>query len=339
MPLKYSMEEIKGEQDLTKRSQGIMLFLWHKRRPLTFITIASALISGVISFLIQPLYLSSAIVFPAATSSVSFSEQRNAKAAAMDFGEEEQAEQLVQILQSSRIRDKVVEEFQLMKHYEINPNGANKFFKLNEAYNNHVSFSRTRFGSIRIDVLDRDPALAANIANRIVALIDTVKNEMIAERTIPAFEVNRRKMEQMTKDRDNIVRRLDSLANLGVIALDVRSNLFQAYVDSKNPEDRADLKKKIDANMQYGAVYDALEYQRNEKTVKLEDFKVSYEQAESDANSKFNHKFVVEKAVKADKKDQPKRLIIILVSSLLSFFVSVFSLLLWEKYKELRLVS
>ena len=36
--------------------------------------------------------------------------------------------------------------------------------------------------------------------------------------------------------------------------------------------------EKIDANMRYGAVYDALEYQRNEKTVKLEDFKVSYEQ-------------------------------------------------------------
>ena len=330
------MGENKTVQDLNMKSQSLLLFLWNKRRVLIFITVGSALASLVISLLIKPLYLSSAIVFPAATSSVSFSEQRNAKAAAMDFGEEEQAEQLVQILQSSRIRDKVVAEFHLMEHYKINPEGTNKFFQLNEAYNNHVSFSRTRFGSIRIDVLDEDPALAANIANRIVALIDTVKNEMIAERTVPAFEVNRRKMEQMTKDRDNIIKRLDSLASLGVIALDVRSNLFQAYVDSKNPEDRADLKEKIEANMRYGAVYDALEYQRNEKTVKLEDFKVSYEQAESDANNKFNHKFVVEKAVKADKKDQPKRLLIVLVSTLLSFIFSVFSLLLWEKIKELR---
>lgn len=330
------MKENKEAHDLETRSQTLLLFLWNKRRALSLITLCAALISVVVSLLIKPLYLSSAIVFPAATSSVSFSEQRNAKAAAMDFGEEEQAEQLVQILQSSRIRDKVVEEFQLMKHYQINPNGSNKFHQLNEAYNNHVSFSRTRFGSIRIDVLDEDPALAANIANRIVALIDTVKNEMIAERTIPAFEVNRRKMEQMTKERDNIINQLDSLSSLGVIALDVRSNLFQAYVDSKNPEDRADLKKKIDANMRYGAVYDALEYQRNEKTVKLEDFKVSYEQAESDANNRFNHKFVVEKAVKADKKDQPKRLIIVLVSTLLTLIVSIFTMLLRDKVNALR---
>jgi uncharacterized protein involved in exopolysaccharide biosynthesis len=267
---------------------------------------------------------------------VSFSEQRNAKAAAMDFGEEEQAEQLVQILQSSRIRDKVVTEFDLMKHYEINANGANKYFKLNEAYNNHISFNRTRFGSIRIDVLDENPALAAKIANKIVDLIDTVKNEMIAERTVPAFKVNERKLAQMKRDRDAILRKLDSLADLGVIALDVRSNLFQAYVDSKNPEDRAELKKKIDINMRYGAMYDGLEYMRNEKIVKIEDFNISYEQAESDANTKFNHKFIVERAVKADKKEKPKRSIIILVSTVAAFFIGLFSLLLWEKYKELR---
>jgi len=299
-------------------------------------TFAAAVLSGVVAFLMTPLYLSTAVVFPAATSSVSFSEQRNAKAAAMDFGEEEQAEQLVQILQSSRIRDKVVTEFDLMKHYEINANGANKYFKLNEAYNNHISFNRTRFGSIRIDVLDENPALAAKIANKIVDLIDTVKNEMIAERTVPAFKVNERKLAQMKRDRDAILRKLDSLADLGVIALDVRSNLFQAYVDSKNPEDRAELKKKIDINMKYGAMYDGLEYMRNEKIVKIEDFNISYEQAESDANAKFNHKFIVERAVKADKKEKPKRSVIILVSTVAAFFIGLFSLLLWEKYKELR---
>jgi uncharacterized protein involved in exopolysaccharide biosynthesis len=299
-------------------------------------TFAAAVFSGVVAFLMTPLYLSTAVVFPAATSSVSFSEQRNAKAAAMDFGEEEQAEQLVQILQSSRIRDKVVTEFDLMKHYEINANGANKYFKLNEAYNNHISFNRTRFGSIRIDVLDENPALAAKIANKIVDLIDTVKNEMIAERTVPAFKVNERKLAQMKRDRDAILRKLDSLADLGVIALDVRSNLFQAYVDSKNPKDRAELKKKIDVNMKYGAMYDGLEYMRNEKIVKIEDFNISYEQAESDANTKFNHKFIVERAVKADKKEKPKRSVIILVSTVAAFFIGLFSLLLWEKYKELR---
>ena len=148
--------------------------------------------------------------------------------------------------------------------------------------------------------------------------------------------MGRRKKEQLEKDRNAILAQLDSLSSLGVMSLDGRTNLFQAYVDAKNPAEKAEIKRTIDVNLEHGSTFDGLEFIRNEKIMQLEEFQVSYEQAESDANNKFNHKFVVEKAVKADKKDQPKRLIIVLVSTLLSFIFSVFSLLLWEKIKELR---
>ena len=321
--------------DLAESRQTLLRFLLAKRKPIVIITVLISLGSVVASLLMTPLYLSTAIVFPAATSSVSFSEQRNAKSAAMDFGEEEQTEQLVQILQSSRIRDKIVSQFNLMAHYEIAASDVNKNYKLTKAYEGHFSFGRTRYGSIKIEVLDEDPKLAALMANKIVDLIDTVKNDMISERTIPAFEVNRRKKEQMERERDSVLNCLDSLAEMGVIALDVRSNLFQAYVDSKDATDRAELKKKIEINMKYGAKYDGLEYIRNEKTVKLEDFRISYEQAESDANAKFNHKFIVERAVVADRKEKPKRMIIVFIATIAGFVLSIFSLLILDKYKEL----
>jgi uncharacterized protein involved in exopolysaccharide biosynthesis len=40
--------------------------------------------------------------------------------------------------------------------------------------------------------------------------------------------------------------------------------------------------------------------------------------------------------VEADKKEKPKRSIIVMVSTLAGFFSSLFILLLWEKYKELK---
>ena len=97
--------------DLVKSQETLIRFLLGKKKQILIITFIISLGSIVVSLLITPLYLSTAIVFPAATSSVSFSEQRNAKSAAMDFGEEEQTEQLVQILQSSRIRDKIISQF------------------------------------------------------------------------------------------------------------------------------------------------------------------------------------------------------------------------------------
>ncbi len=327
------------QNELDKERQNLLVFIWKRRKIILIVTAAAAVLSVVVSFLMTPIYRSTAIVFPAATSTVSFSEQRNAKAAAMDFGEEEQAEQLVQILQSSRIRDRIVEQFDLMKHYEIDANDPNKHYKLVKAYNDNFFFVRTRFGSIQIDVLDKEPQRAADMANKIVELIDTVKNQMVYERTLPAFEINKRKKEQMEIDRKEVLRKLDSLASIGVVPLDGRANLFQAYVDAKNAKEKAELAKSIEINRQNGAQFDALEYIRNEKIVKLEDFMQSYEQAESDANTIFNHKFVVENAVVADKKDKPKRMIIVLLSTLGAFVFVVFALLINERIKELKKIA
>nr|WP_294861620.1 Wzz/FepE/Etk N-terminal domain-containing protein [uncultured Fluviicola sp.] len=321
---------------MQEQRMNLFVTLWAKRKILIIVTSAGLVVSTLIAFLMTPLYRSTAIVFPAATSTVSFSEQRNAKASSMDFGEEEQAEQLIQILQSSKVRDKVVQKFDLMKHYDIDDSDANKHYKLVKEYNSHILFVRTRYGSIQIDVLDKDPQLAADMANKIVDLIDTVKNEMVMERTVPAFEINKRKKEQLEADKEAVLDQLDSLAALGVVPLEGRANLFQAYVEAKNPADKADFKRRIDINLEFGAVFDGLEYVRNEKIMKLADFALSYEQAESDANTQFNHKFIVERAVVADKKDKPKRLIIMLLATFGTFVFMVFALLIQDKIRELR---
>ena len=325
--------------NLNEERNNLFRFIWQSRKPLLIFTGIVFVVSVVVSLFITPLYLSSAVVFPAASSNVSFSEQRNVKAAAMDFGEEEQAEQLVQILQSARIKERVVKKYDLFNHYEIDKDDPNKNYKLNEEYNGHFTFTRTRYGSIQIDVLDKDPTLAAEMANDIVDLIDTVKNEMINERTKPAFEINKRKMMQLENERDSILNILDSLSNMGVSSLDVRSNLFQALVDSKSPAEKAEIQRNINVNTKYGTQFDALEHRRDEMILKIEEFRVSYEQAESDANANFTHKFIVEKAVVADRKEKPKRMIIVLVSVIGGFIFGVFFLLIKQRLQELKLNS
>jgi len=325
-------EKIEIEQE----SQNLLLFIWKKRSTIILVTGIATVAALVMALFMKPLFLSTAIVFPAATSSVSFSEQRNAKASSMDFGEEEQAEQLVQILQSSRIREKVINQFGLMEHYRIDSTDVNKNFKMMKEYEGHISFIRTRYGSIQIDVLDEKPELAAEIANKIVDLIDTVKNSMITERTMPAFEVNKRKRDLLDQDLKIILVKLDSLAEKGVISIEGRTNLYTAFVDAKSGGDRDFLKKQIDVNLLYGARFDGLEQMRDEKIVKLEKFLDSYEQAESDAYANFTHKFIVERAVVADKKDQPKRLIIVLLAAIGTFVFMIFLLLINEKFKDLK---
>jgi hypothetical protein len=162
---------------------------------------------------------------------------------------------------------------------------------------------------------------------------------MVAERTWPAFEVNKRKKDLLDQDLKIILVQMDSLADMGVVSLEGRTNMFQAFVDAKNQEDRAFLRKQIDVNLKYGAKFDALEQIRDEKIIKLEKFLDSYEQAESDAYAVFNHKFVVEKAVVADKKDKPKKLILVLLSTLGTFVFMVFALLIYDRIQELKKIA
>ena len=324
---------------MDEQRDNLIVFLWKKRRPISIITGIGAVISLVISFLITPLFLSTVIIFPTATSTVSFSEQRNAKASAMDFGEEEQAEQMLQILQSSKIRELIVNRFNLFDHYEIKQDDPYKNYKLGKAYNEHIQCSRTKYGSIQIDVLDKDAQLAADIANKIVDLYDSVKNEMIKERTIPAFEINIRKRQMIEQSIHDLSKKLDSLSEIGVVTSEARANLFEAYNNAKSADDKSFFKDKIDVNLKFGAEYDGLVMLRDEKTVKLSDFEATFEQAESDAYADFNHKFVVEKAVKADRKEKPKKSIIILVATFATFFFAVFYFLIAERLKELRKIA
>ena len=141
------------EKNNQYETQGLLTFLWRWKWVLLIVSIVAAIASSIVALSITPLYKSTVIIFPAKTSTVSFSEQRNVKDNTGDFGEEEQAEQLLQILQSSKIRNRIIQKYNLMKHYDIDTSAQYKFTLLAEEYEGKISFERTRYGSIKIEVL------------------------------------------------------------------------------------------------------------------------------------------------------------------------------------------
>ena len=100
-------------------STNFFLFLWNWRKTFLIVIISAAVISGAASFLITPKFKSTVILFPTATNSISkalLAENNGSQDDVMGFGEEEEAEQLLHLLNSSKIRNKVVERFDLFHH-------------------------------------------------------------------------------------------------------------------------------------------------------------------------------------------------------------------------------
>lgn len=317
-------------------SEDIISFLWAKRKIIIICTSLGVIGSVIFSFMITELYKSTAIVYPARTSSVSLVTQLNPDENAMNFGTEEEAEQMLQILMSRRVKARIIEQFDLFASYDIDLDDPHKNSKLNKMYEERITFERTKYGSVKIEVLDEDPAKAKAMADKIVDLLDSAKNEMIQERALHQYEIVKSKYELLLNKSELYIDTLNSLQNLGVIISDTRGELYTALTNSNSAQEKEYLRNQIEVNNKYGSIYDGFKKKMDQQLEILAEMQIVYEQAETDANSKFTHKFIVEMAEEADKKAYPVRWLIVVITTISVFLFTILVLLVLNKIKELK---
>ena len=94
----------------------LVIYLWARRTLIGGILLVGLLAGVVAAFWITPLYQSEVIMFPAVTNSVSkalLNEQSTGRDDILALGDEEDSEQLIQMLHSEKIRDRVTKRFDL----------------------------------------------------------------------------------------------------------------------------------------------------------------------------------------------------------------------------------
>lgn len=143
--------------------------------------LVAALVGGIlgvgVSFILPKKYLSTAIIYPVNTYS------KDQIVTNPQFGYEIEAEQLMQLLESKSMRDRTIEEFDLYSYYELDKNDLRSKAKIDLLYINDISFFRSKYLSIVINVTTKSPELSAKIANFQVKEIDTYRASI--------FEANR----------------------------------------------------------------------------------------------------------------------------------------------------
>ncbi|MCC6769070.1 MAG: hypothetical protein IT240_08500, partial [Bacteroidia bacterium] len=258
--------ETPNEKSLFDSTQ-LLLFIWTKRKIILIATAISMVGSIVFSspFFIKPKFRSSVILFPTTNSSISrslLSEATFENENIMQFGAEEQVEQMMQILHSDEVRDRVIKKYNLMDHYRINPNSTYPRTELNRKIDENISFSRTEYLSVRIDVMDEDPQMAANIANTIGDLLDSVKTRMQQDRAKKALAIVEKEyfdfLHYMNAREDT----LNKLRMLGVLNYDAQvERLSEAYgkaVMAGNASATKIIEDKMNILVQYGGIYTAI---------------------------------------------------------------------------------
>lgn len=321
-----------------------LLFKW--KWPLAIITLSAVIAAVVFSspYFIKPKYKSTVIMFPVATNSISkvlISQNAGVKEDVLGIGEEEQAEQMLQLLNSNLIRDRIVTKYNLLAHYNIPENSKYKYTRLFREYENNVKFRRTEYMAVKITVFDTDPQVAADMANDIAALLDSTKNIMQKERALKAFKIVENEYVQLQAEIQSIVDSLQGLGRKGINDYERQSevlNLQLAIAISQNNQNAMRLmQQKLDTIGKYGGTFMSLKNALEFKTEQLILLKTKYQEARVDAEEFLPQKFVVNSAYKAEKKSYPIRWIILLVTVFIVFFTSVLFIIIIENYSKLQL--
>lgn len=157
---------------------------------LAVVTLVAAAASLVVALLIKPLYKSSAVIFPTNSNRLSKAVMDyHYSLDFMDYGIERDCEYCIQILSSKRMQWAVCDHFGLMEHYGIPADDPHKLFKLEKQYRSNISVKRTDYLGVEIGVLDQDPQWAADIANYMAMMYDTLCREIHHDRAVSAAEV------------------------------------------------------------------------------------------------------------------------------------------------------
>ena len=337
-----------NQESLKKELNSVTLvqLIYKWRLPLVIIT-AIAIVAAIIfssPFFIKPKYKSSVIMFPVATGSISkvlISPASGIKEDILGIGEEEQAEQMLQLLNSNLIMDRIIEKYNLIEHYRIDPNSKYLYTRLHKEYENNVKFRRTEYMAVKVTVLDTDPQMAADIANDIAALVDSVKNHIQRERAYMAYQIVEREYNSLKAEVDEIVDSLRSLGKRGIHDYERQSEVLNQQlaitISQNNQQAIRILQQKLDTIGKYGGTYMSLKNALEFKTEQLTLLKTKYQEAKVDAEQFLPQKFVVNNAYKAERKSYPIRWIILVVTAFIVFFTAVLAIIIIENYTKLQL--
>ncbi len=333
-------EKASGEFDFS--SFKLIHYLLSKRNPLIIVSSFAFVISIVVSLLITPKFQSTVILYPASSTSVSqalvSTSGGTTKNDILNFGEEEETEQLLQILNSDEIKEKLIQKYQLFDHYKIKPDDKFKYTHIYAILKKNITFKKTEFMSVKISVLDEDPEIAANMANDIVALLDSTINRMKAKRTKDAFDIVSSEYLKLENDIMVLKDSLKMIGEKGVYNVSAQSQgLNEAWLEALSKGQRSlanDLKEQITILGEYGSDYIYLTTFLENESARLSILKDKYTQAKVNLKERLPNTFIVSKARKAEKKAYPKWSYIVILATFSAFLFALFFLILLDTIKR-----
>ncbi|MBZ0243881.1 MAG: hypothetical protein K8F24_11740 [Bacteroidales bacterium] len=304
-----------------------LLFKWkyHLAVVFVFAVIFGAIFSG--PTFITPLYKSEAVAYPANINS---------------YSDESETEQMLQIIQSQIIVDSVIQRFNLMEHYEIDPEYPYWRTVLHKQFHDNVKIGKTPYEAISIVVTDKDPKIAADMASSILEFYDIKIASMHRSKRYEVVLMYQQQLEAKIALIDSLKNRLENLGTTyGLIDYSVQSQeIMRGFLktfdgsDSRNVNTKAVNELKTNIEKLGGDLLTTVEMLQHESRTYV-DIKVDYEQEMRFYRSNLTYSNIISPPFPSDKKAYPVRWVIVALSALGALLVSILVIFAIENKRRL----
>lgn len=322
---------------LDNTSLFVLVYRWRKK--ILLVSFVAGIIAACMTLFINDKYKSEVILFPTmnlSTGKALLNEYNDF----LEIGEEQELEHMMQILQSNEIINRVVDRFDLIKHYKIDTSKDGYYIDLMKKYQGNIESTITKFSSIKISVLDEDPQMAADIANEITSLIDTVMNNLQSNMAKQGYL-------SLIRDRDFVLSEIkeleDSIAKiraLGINDYESQSEVLneqwaRAKIENNNNAANA-IQIKLDLLSKFGGQYSALRDDLVHSRGRLNYVQKKLNEHKLTAEESLEHKFIVNSAGPALKKSYPIRWLIVVTASIATAFFMIFVIAFREQINIIK---
>jgi len=293
---------------------------------LIIVVIAAVVLSAVASssFFIKPKYKSWADLYPVNL---------------IEYSKESPTEQMLQLLNSQEIRDKVFRDFKGADLYDLDTTKLGYYTILNMKYSDNITIQRTPNESVTIEVLAYDPKLASDMVDSIILYYNAKVRALHRLKALELVIDKKNILARVQLEIDSLQRQMDSLrANYGILDYNSQTErLTQGYVSLLSNRGSDVSTKMVNEKMKNLEDKGGDYLQLDRKLVATHEIyrntKILYENALQEYNKWITYSQVVTAPFPADAKSYPIRWAIVFVSTIAAMLLALVAIGIIERYK------
>ena len=355
---------------------GVLQTLYRYRREIGAITIGAALSSALVALLLLPVYYESTTTFYAAHTDLASPERIFGQSTdAVDYyGNSDDIDRILAIGKSGELVTYMVEEFDLYERYDIDPGSLKGSYNVAQEFFSLYNIQKNKYDAVELSVEDKDPVVAARMANAARDKVSTTAQRLIKEGQHLVVNTLRANIENKQTELNELTTQFDSIrTRYGIYNLNSQTEALSSRIASTENQVAGDSVRLVLLGRQKSIPRDTLTYirarlesgrlqlvnarkaltkfnegisgyrvlfgQQVEATEQLALDRERYKQYQVAMRTDFPTLHLLERADVPVVKNRPHRTLIVLAATVLAFVLAVIGALLFDAYRRVDWAS